>query len=137
MITVVFIFVLTCLLLLVNSPVNFNMVYTRKKRQQSKKLFSQLSESDNDFMIGLSNREAQIQDRSNAVDESITLNTANISTQINGSQMNMHTLEKNIVNKTTGCHRLFVRLPNLVKMQLLKMGTFFHQKATLFFHHIF
>ena len=40
------------------------MVATRKKRQQNKKLLSQLSESDNDFMIGRNNHNHETQTES-------------------------------------------------------------------------
>ena len=35
------------------------MVSTRKKKQQNKRIFSQLSEGDTDFMIGKSNHDVQ------------------------------------------------------------------------------
>ena len=35
------------------------MVPTRKKKQQKKRLYSQLTERDTDFMIGQSNHDAQ------------------------------------------------------------------------------
>ena len=55
-------FVLTCLILLVDSFVNF--ISTRKKRKQKKKLLSQLSESDTDFTVGQNNNDAQIENNS-------------------------------------------------------------------------
>ena len=40
---------------MVNSIVNSNMLSTRKKKQQIKKVFNQFSESDSGYMIGQSN----------------------------------------------------------------------------------
>ena len=75
------------------------MVLTRKKKQQSKKLFSQLNESDADLMIGQSNHEVQTESRANAAHGNISLNDTNNPTQVSGSQVDMHTLEKTIVNE--------------------------------------
>ena len=72
------------------------MVSTRKKRQQNKRLLNQLSESDTDFVLGQHDDEAQVESRVSTVDENITLNNENISTQANGSQMDVHTLEKKV-----------------------------------------
>ena len=41
------------------------MVSTRKRNQQNRKLFSQLSERDTDFMIGKSNQDEQTENRDN------------------------------------------------------------------------
>ena len=84
---------------MVNSTVNSNMDSTRKKKQQIRKLHSQLSESDADSMIGQSNHGTQTENRADAVDGDTSLNTTNNPTQGNGSQVYMHTLEKNIVSK--------------------------------------
>ena len=75
------------------------MVATRNKRQQNKRLLRQLSESDTDVMIGQTNHEIQFNDRTNTADGNITLNNANNSTQVNGSQVDMYTLERNFVCK--------------------------------------
>ena len=75
------------------------MVSTLKKRQHDKRLLSQLRESDIDFMIRKNNHEAQTESRTNAIGESISLNNTNNASQVGGSQVDMHTLEENIVNK--------------------------------------
>ena len=58
-------FALACLKLLPNSPVTFNMVFIRNKKQQNKRLLSQLNASDMDFMIEQNNHEAKTENRSN------------------------------------------------------------------------
>ena len=75
------------------------MVPTRNKKQQSKKLLSQLNESDPDFMIGQSNHEFQTESRANAADGNISSNDTNNPTQVSFSQVDTHTIEKTIVNK--------------------------------------
>ena len=50
------------------------MVSTRKKKQQNKKLFSQLSKSDADFMIGQSNHETQASNKNNMADKGTSSN---------------------------------------------------------------
>ena len=48
-------------------------------------------------MIGQRNHEAHTGSRANVVDRSSSLNDTNDPTQVIGSQVDMHTLEKNIV----------------------------------------
>ena len=79
--------------------VNFNMVSTRKKKQQNKKLFCQLDESDADFMIGQSNHEDQAGSKTNVVDIGISSNNMNDPIQVNSPQVDMHTLEENVLRK--------------------------------------
>ena len=50
-------------------------------------------------MMGQSNHEAQTESRANAADGDTCLNEANDPTQVNSSQVDMHTPEKNIVSK--------------------------------------
>ena len=50
-------------------------------------------------MIGQSNHETQTENRANTADGDTSLNDTNNPTQIDGSQLDMHSLEKNIVNK--------------------------------------
>ena len=73
------------------------MVSTRKKKQQNKKLFSQLSEKDTDFMIGQSNQDEQIESRRYMLCRGTFPDNASNSAQINYPQVDMHTLEENIV----------------------------------------
>ena len=75
------------------------MVSTRKKKPQNKRLFSQLSESDADFMTGESNHEAQASNRFNAIDEGTSSNKITDLVQVNSPQVDMRTLEENIVSK--------------------------------------
>ena len=75
------------------------MVFTRKKKQQNKRLFSQLGESDPDFMIGQSNYETRPASRTNIEDRGIPSNNINGPIQVNSPQLDMHTLEENIVSK--------------------------------------
>ena len=84
---------------LVNSTVDFIMVSTRKRKQQKKRLLSQLSESDANLMIGQSSREDQTEKRSDRANRVTFLYYTNEPTQVNGSQGDMHTLDKNIVSK--------------------------------------
>ena len=84
---------------MVTSTVDFNIVSTRKKKQQSERLLSQLSGSDADFIIEQNNHEAQTENKSSANDGDVSLYKANSLNQISGAQVNMHTLEKNNVNK--------------------------------------
>ena len=50
-------------------------------------------------MIGQSNHAVQTENRSNAADGAISLKNANNPHQVNGSQVCMHTIGKNIVKK--------------------------------------
>ena len=52
-------------ILLVISNVDVEMVSTRNKKQQNKKLPRQFSEKDNDVMIGQSNQGEQTESRDN------------------------------------------------------------------------
>ena len=77
--------------LFVNSVVDFNMGFTRKRRQQYKQRLNRLSESDTDFMIGQNCHETQPGNRAYIVDETATLNKAKISFQAISSQKEIHT----------------------------------------------
>ena len=75
------------------------MVSTGKGRQQNKRLLSQLYESNTDFRIGQNNHGTQFEETANTAGETTTLNNINNSIQINGSQVDLHTIEQNIVIK--------------------------------------
>ena len=78
------------------------MVSTRKKKQQNKRFLSQLSESNAEFMVVQSKHEAQAKSRTDAADRDTSLkNLKNTKgpKQVKGSEVDVHTLEKNIVNK--------------------------------------
>ena len=75
------------------------MVFIRKKRQQNKRLLRQLIDSDTEFMIGQNSHETQPGYGGNTVNESTTLNNVKNLIQVNSSQVDVHTLENNLVNK--------------------------------------
>ena len=75
------------------------MVSTKKKKQQSKRISSHLGESDADFMIGQSNHEAQAGNKTKTVDEGTSSNNVTGPIKANSPQMDMHTLEENVVSK--------------------------------------
>ena len=75
------------------------MVSTRKKRQQNKRLFSQLGEKDTDFMIGQSNQDKQTDSRDNMLCRGTSSDNANNPAQINYPQVDVHTLEEKNVSK--------------------------------------
>ena len=50
------------------------MVVARKKKQQTKKLFSQIGETDADFMIRQSDHAAQIKSKAHVADGDTSLN---------------------------------------------------------------
>ena len=70
-----------------------------EKKQQNRKLFSQLSERDSDFMIGQSNRDEQSESRDSMIYSGISLDNTSNPTQFNYPQVDVHTLEENIVNE--------------------------------------
>ena len=84
---------------MVISSVDSNMVSLQKKWQHNKRLLIQSSGVKTDFMTGQNNHEAQTENRTNAVGESISLNNRNKLTQVSGSQVDMHTLEQIIFNE--------------------------------------
>ena len=75
------------------------MVSTRKMKQQNRRLFSQLSESDIIFLIGRSNHGFQTESEVNVGDKGISLENTINPTQVNYPQIDLHTLEENIVRK--------------------------------------
>ena len=75
------------------------MVANRKKKQQNKRVFSQLGEADTDFMIGQTNHGVQIESRDNMADSGTSLDNADKPNQVNFPQADMHTLEENKVSK--------------------------------------
>ena len=77
------------------------MVSNGKKKQQNKNLFSQLDESDAEFTIRHSNHEARAEIRTTVLDIGIFPNKMNGPIQVNSQQVDMHTLEENILSKKT------------------------------------
>ena len=75
------------------------MVFTRKKKEQNNRLFSQLSKIDTDFLIGQTNFGFQIESRDKLADSGTSLDNANNPTQFNYPQVSKHTLEENINSK--------------------------------------
>ena len=84
---------------LVNSTVDSNMVSTRKKKELKKKLLRQLSESDADFMIGQRDHKTQTESRDYTADRNISVYYTKDPSLVKSPQVDMHTLEKNIVDK--------------------------------------
>ena len=75
------------------------MVSTQKNKQQTKKLFSQLDKSNANFMIGRSNHDIQAESRTNMADRSIPSKNMKGPVQVKSPQLDMYTLEENIVSK--------------------------------------
>ena len=75
------------------------MVFTGKKKQQNRELFSQLDESDTDSTIGQNNRETQGGCTTNLVDIGNSSINMEGPIQVNSPQMDIHKLEENIVSK--------------------------------------
>ena len=88
--------------LLKNSIVGFTIVSTLKKRQLNKRLLSQLDESDADFMKEQGKHGSQFEIRKNMTDENVTLKEAIHSAPVNGSQVDLHTLQRNNTNRVRG-----------------------------------
>ena len=61
--------------------------------------FNRLSESDADFMIGQSNHQVPTTKKTNAVDEGTSSSNFTGPFRVNNPQVDMHTLEENIVSK--------------------------------------
>ena len=75
------------------------MVSSRKKRLQNKKLFSQLSEGDTDFMIGQSNHDVQNGNIGSVTHRSPSSDNTNNPTQVLFRQVDIHILKENSVIK--------------------------------------
>ena len=71
------------------------MVPTRKKKQQNKKLFSQLSERDTDLIIGQSNHDVQTQSRDSITYRGTSADNTSKTTLWKHPQVDMHTPEEN------------------------------------------
>ena len=84
---------------LVNLAVDFKLVSTGKKKQQSKRFFRQLSERYTDFLIGQSNYDAQTESRDSVTFRGTSSDNRSNPTQVNYLQLDMYTLEENIVRK--------------------------------------
>ena len=79
--------------------VGVSIVSTRKKRQQNKKIFSQISDSDTDFVIGRKNLEIQTESRMGRVEESVTSNNSDDSNPVDCSQIVFSILERSFANR--------------------------------------
>ena len=84
---------------MVNLTDDFKIISTRKEKLQNKRLLSHLRESDADFMIAQSNHETQAESRANTAKRDTSLYNTKGPNQPNGSQVHMHTIEKNIFCK--------------------------------------
>ena len=92
-------FVLNYPISLVNSIVADGMVSARKRKQQNKRLFRQLSERDTDFMIQQRNQDEQTESRDNMICRGTSSDNISNPTQVNYPQVDVHTLEENSVSK--------------------------------------
>ena len=79
---------------MVNSIVGVEVVSTRKRR-----LFSHLIERDTDFLIAQSTPDEQTESRDNMLRGGTSSDNASNPAQINYPQVDIHTLEENIVSK--------------------------------------
>ena len=72
------------------------MVSTRKKRQSSRRLLSQLDEFDQDMIIGntTSERQENVVVNKGTNDRDFTVSTSGNDTAVNESTVNVKTLEK-------------------------------------------
>ena len=75
------------------------MVSNRKRKQQNKRLFSQLSQRDTDFMIGRSNQDEQVESRDDMICRGTSLDNKSNPTQVNFPQVDVHTLEEKLLTK--------------------------------------
>ena len=75
------------------------MLLTRKKKQQNKRLFSKLHVFDADFLIGHNNREVQAENWTKLLARIVSSRNMNGAIQGNSPQMDLQTLEENVVNK--------------------------------------
>ena len=82
-----------------NLIVEVEQVTTRKKKQQNKSLFSQLSEKDTEFMIGQSNQDKQTESRDNMLRRGTSSDNTSNPAQVNYPQVAVHTFEKTIRSK--------------------------------------
>ena len=80
---------------------DFALNSTCKENEQNKKLFSQISESDTDFMIGQINCEIQIESRARITEENVTSNNANNSVAVDSFEEGVRTLERSITAKVS------------------------------------
>ena len=90
-------FVLIYPILLVDSVVNVEILSTRNKKHQNKKLFNQLSEKSTDYSIGQSNQKEQTEITYNMICRGNPSDNASNPTQINYPQVNVQTLEEIIL----------------------------------------
>ena len=75
------------------------MLLTRKRKQQNKRLFSKLHVFDADFLIGQNNREVQAENWTKLLARIVSSRNMNGAIQGNSPQMDLQTLEENVVNK--------------------------------------
>ena len=76
------------------------MVSIRKKKQQNKRLFSQLSDRDTDFMVEQNNQDEPIESRDIMTCRGTCSANVSNATQVNYPQVDVHTLDETIVSKT-------------------------------------
>ena len=86
-------------ILLVISIFGYKIIFTRKKKQQNQKLFSQIDEFDADFMIEHSNHEVQDGSNTNVGDIGSSSNNMKGPIHVDSPQVDMQTLGENFVSK--------------------------------------
>ena len=82
-----------------NSIVDLKLLSTQKKETTEQEAPQLTKKPHSDIVIRQNSPEAQTKNRASMADGNITLNNTNHSTQINGSQVDIHTGEKNIAKK--------------------------------------
>ena len=74
------------------------MVSTTRRKELIKRLLSRLDERDTDFAIGQSNQVEQIESRDKMACRGTSSDNISYLTEVNYSQVDVHTLEENIVS---------------------------------------
>ena len=79
-----------------NSVIKTNMGSTRKKRQSNRRLLSQLTDFDQDLIIGnaVSERQENVVVNEGTNDRDFTVGTSSSNSVVNGNAMNVKTLER-------------------------------------------
>ena len=79
-----------------NSVIKTNMGSTRKKRQSNRRLLSQLTDFDQDLIIGnaVSERQENVVVNESTNDRDFTVGTSSSNSVVNGNAMNVKTLER-------------------------------------------
>ena len=92
---------LCCKLLKVqlNSFGDFGMVFTCRKRQQNRRIINKLDGVAASFMMGQYNKDTQIKRRPSTLFGNVGSNSTNLSIPINGSEVDMQSIERSITDR--------------------------------------